>query len=76
MPDATFGERLRAHRVAAGLTRAELAARAGVKRARVEYYESQHRGRPNLSQIRELVLALGVDLRVLDGRPPTKRRRA
>ncbi len=61
-PKATFGERLRAYRVAAGLTRKELARRAQLPIHVVEYYDGGKSGDPQWSKVRRLALVLGVGL--------------
>jgi transcriptional regulator with XRE-family HTH domain len=59
--EATFGERVKAYRVAAGLSRAELAKRAGVKKTLLDLYErSNASGDPRWSQVRRLALVLGI----------------
>ena len=56
---ASFAQRLRAHRIAAGLSRAALAQKAGVVRRAVAYLE---RGvhRPQPGTLRKLAAALGI----------------
>jgi transcriptional regulator with XRE-family HTH domain len=58
---APFAERLRALRLAAGLTQAELAARAGVSEAAVSAYECG-RGRPRPRHLAALARVLGPAL--------------
>jgi transcriptional regulator with XRE-family HTH domain len=65
-PAATFAERLRALRQAAGLTRQELAARAGMGAATVAAYE-QGRRQPVPSTRADLARVLGQEL-LGDGR--------
>ena len=60
-PSAPFAERLRALRLAAGLTQAELAARAGVSEAAVSAYECG-RGRPRPRHLAALARVLGPAL--------------
>jgi transcriptional regulator with XRE-family HTH domain len=60
-PAASFAERLRAQRVAAGLTQAELAARAGVSASALVTYE-RGRGRPRPSRLAALAGVLGLGL--------------
>lgn len=59
-PQTPFRQRLRAYRVAAGMTRRELAQRAGVKVENVEYYEGTSSGGPQRSKVRPLVQVLGA----------------
>jgi transcriptional regulator with XRE-family HTH domain len=61
-PKATFAERLRAHRVAAGLTRVELARRTGLMRGRVHAFETSRTGEALLRQVCRLIRVLGVGL--------------
>lgn len=68
-PKARFGERLRAYRVAAGLTRAELARRSAVNIETIHNYEAGAPGDPQWSKVRRLALVLGVGLLGLDGLP-------
>ena len=58
---APFAERLRALRLAAGLTQAELAARAGLCDRTVTNYE-RGRGRPRPSRLAALARVLGLGL--------------
>jgi transcriptional regulator with XRE-family HTH domain len=60
-PEATFGERLRAHRLAAGLTGEALADRAGLVQERVAAYESDCMA-PQWPNLVKLVGVLGVGL--------------
>jgi transcriptional regulator with XRE-family HTH domain len=65
--DAPFGMRLRATRLAAGLTVAELAKRIGMEMSTLLYWELQGK-RPNTALVRRLSDALGVAARtLLDG---------
>jgi hypothetical protein len=66
-PAAPFGQRLKAHRLAAGLTRSELARRSGLYPASIQRYEDDgsHPGPENLVR---LAKALGVSPDVLSGR--------
>jgi DNA-binding XRE family transcriptional regulator len=57
-PRATFGQRLRAHRIALGLSRRALAEKAGVGTGTV-LEQSKHRPQP--PTLRKLARALGVD---------------
>jgi DNA-binding SARP family transcriptional activator/DNA-binding XRE family transcriptional regulator len=57
---ATFGEALRARRVRAGLTQAELAERAGVSVRAVRYIESGRIARPRRESVRRLAEAVGL----------------
>ncbi|HEU5471450.1 MAG TPA: BTAD domain-containing putative transcriptional regulator [Actinophytocola sp.] len=64
---ATFGEALRAGRIRAGLTQAELAGRAGVSVRAVRYIEQGRVTRPRRESLRRLAEAVGL---VLDGQWP------
>ena len=56
----TFGERLRAHRIARGLSRAALAGKATVDVGTVRSLEQQGKHRPLPETLRKLAQALGV----------------
>jgi DNA-binding SARP family transcriptional activator/DNA-binding XRE family transcriptional regulator len=58
---ATFGEELRARRVRAGLTQAELAARAGVSVRAVRYIEQGRIARPRRESVKRLAEVVGLD---------------
>jgi transcriptional regulator with XRE-family HTH domain len=75
-PAATFGQRLKAHRLKKGLTRAELARRAGLSHgANICGYE-EDRFLPLPKNRAKLAKALGIPLRQLDkGAPKAKRGR-
>jgi transcriptional regulator with XRE-family HTH domain len=60
-PEAPFGRRLLAFRLAAGLTRAELAACAGIHPSLIHYYEVKGT-MPRWDRIVPLIQVLGVDL--------------
>jgi transcriptional regulator with XRE-family HTH domain len=60
-PGAAFGERLKAYRLAAGLTQDQLSERAGVDVSRVTKFESG-RSLPQWRTLRKLVGVLGVGL--------------
>jgi transcriptional regulator with XRE-family HTH domain len=60
-PGATFGERLKAHRLAAGLRQRELSERAEVCISRVTEFESG-RSLPQWRTVRKLIGVLGVGL--------------
>jgi transcriptional regulator with XRE-family HTH domain len=60
-PNAPFGLRLKAFRLAAGLMKAELADRVGVSSMAIHHYESGAR-EPRWSQLAPLVRALGPGL--------------
>jgi transcriptional regulator with XRE-family HTH domain len=69
-PDATFGQRLKAHRLAAGLTLKELARRADLRYQNLSAYE---RGvEPNWRALVRLVNVLGTDLVTLGPRGPNR----
>jgi transcriptional regulator with XRE-family HTH domain len=58
-PRASFAQRLRAHRIAAGLSRSALAQKAALARRAVAYLErGVHRPRPGT--LRKLAAALGI----------------
>jgi DNA-binding XRE family transcriptional regulator len=63
---ATFGQRLRACRLAAGLSQGELAGRSGIARTAVQNYE-QGRWSPRPAPLARLVRVLGPGLA---GGPP------
>jgi DNA-binding XRE family transcriptional regulator len=68
LPRATLGQRLRAYRVAAELTRLELAERAGVSISVIGNCErGQHK--PSWKSLGKLVKVLGVGLIVPGGSP-------
>jgi transcriptional regulator with XRE-family HTH domain len=58
-PATPFGERLRAYRLAAGLTRAELARRAELWGGALQAYE-EGQSRPSSASLQRLAQALGV----------------
>lgn len=60
-PATSFGVRLKACRLAAGLTKAELAGRAGLTQQMVRHYEGGTR-EPRWSQVARLVGVLGAAL--------------
>jgi DNA-binding XRE family transcriptional regulator len=60
-PDAPFGRRLRALRLAAGLTRGQLAGRAAMSETTVGTYE-RGQGFPGRSTLQALVRVLGSEL--------------
>jgi transcriptional regulator with XRE-family HTH domain len=60
-PRATFGQRLRAYRMAAGLTRAELARRVGVSETAVHSCE-RDKGTPRPGTLAKLARVLGQEL--------------
>ena len=72
-PKATFAERLRAHRMAAGLTRNQLARRSRVCIGTIHSYEAGVPRDPTWSKVRRLALVLGVGLLGLDGLTDSKR---
>ena len=57
----TFGKKLKELRDAAGLSRAALAANAGVSPGFVRDLEQDHRTNPSWNIVRALVAALGTD---------------
>jgi transcriptional regulator with XRE-family HTH domain len=65
-PQVTFGQRLRALRLASGLNRTELARRAGLSSGLVWGYEADNY-RPPPANRAKLARALGVDLARLQG---------
>jgi transcriptional regulator with XRE-family HTH domain len=60
-PESPFGERLRAYRLAAGMTRRELAAKARVGHASVVEYELGNK-QPTLENLMKLIRLLGTGL--------------
>jgi transcriptional regulator with XRE-family HTH domain len=60
-PDAPFATRLKTFRLAAGLMKAELAARVGLSAMAIHYYETGAR-EPRWSQVAPLVRVLGPGL--------------
>jgi transcriptional regulator with XRE-family HTH domain len=60
-PGATFAQRLRAYRVSAGLSQADLGRKAGVPAPTLSAYELG-RHRPRKETLRQLVAVLGEDL--------------
>ena len=73
-PEATFGDRLKAYRVAAGLTRSELAQLTGVQLTTIANYERSEGGDPQWSRMRRLVRVLGVGILGLEGLTGDKER--
>jgi predicted nucleotidyltransferase len=71
---ASAGELLRAARVAAGLSQAELAARAGVTQSVISVYESGHR-QPSLPTLAAMISATGHQLDIAVRRPTPDRTR-
>jgi transcriptional regulator with XRE-family HTH domain len=68
-PEATFGQRLKAFRLAIGLTRRELDLLAGLPPSSVQYYEQDRRAPTEKNRAR-LAEALGLTAEVLGkGRP-------
>ena len=59
-----FGEKLKAARLAAGLTQEELAARCGLKKQSISRYENSER-EPNIRIAKMLADALGVSINTL-----------
>jgi transcriptional regulator with XRE-family HTH domain len=73
-PEATFGQRLKAFRLAVGLTRRELDLLAGLPASSVQYYEQDRRSPTDKNKTR-LAEALGITVEVLgSGRPVPGRR--
>jgi transcriptional regulator with XRE-family HTH domain len=66
LPGVTLGQRLKAFRLDAGLTRGALARRAVVSAAKFSEYEHD-RVKPNLLTRAKLARALGVGLKALEG---------
>ncbi|MBV9123920.1 MAG: helix-turn-helix domain-containing protein [Planctomycetes bacterium] len=60
-PEVSFGQRLKAYRLAAGLTRAELGRRVGLRSGTISSYEEDRR-RPRGKMITRLVEVLGPGL--------------
>jgi transcriptional regulator with XRE-family HTH domain len=65
-PEATFGQRLKAFRLAVGITRKELSDLAGLSESMIRYYEGDW-GTPTAAGAEKLALALGLTLEVLGG---------
>lgn len=61
-PEASFAERLKAYRLAAGLTRAELAERSGVGLTNIAHYEIHDSADPGWSKVCRLADVLGMGL--------------
>ncbi len=64
-PNATFCQRLKAHRLAAGLTLAALERRSGLGRSLISGYECD-RSEPKWRSLAKLIRALGVRLVAVD----------
>jgi transcriptional regulator with XRE-family HTH domain len=64
-PGATFGQRLRACRLAAGLSQGELARRSGIARTAVQNYE-QGRWSPRPAPLARLVRVVGPGVATTD----------
>jgi transcriptional regulator with XRE-family HTH domain len=60
-PEAAFGQRLKAHRLASGMTRGELAKKAGAGKASVIEYELGNK-LPTLENLTKLIRVLGAGL--------------
>jgi len=73
-PEATFGQRLKAFRLAVGLTRRELDLLSGLPPSSVQHYE-QDRRYPTLANRAKLAEALGLTLEVLGTGAPIPGRR-
>jgi transcriptional regulator with XRE-family HTH domain len=75
MPATTLGPgaKLRAARIAAGLTQAELAERLGIKQPSVAQAEKD-RTKITLDRLLKFSLAIGCDPHSIDARLPTSRR--
>jgi DNA-binding XRE family transcriptional regulator len=71
-PGATLGQRLRAFRLASGLSCTDLAGRAGIAAIRVRDYERGVK-KPNLTTKARLARALGVSLKALERGGPARR---
>jgi transcriptional regulator with XRE-family HTH domain len=65
-PRASFGQRLKAFRLAVGMTRKELSAGAGLSESMIRYYEGDW-GTPTAEGAIRLAKALGLTLEVLGG---------
>ncbi len=65
-PRATFGQRLKAFRLAVGMTRTELSAGAELSESMIRYYEGDW-GTPTVEGATRLAQALGLTLEVLGG---------
>ncbi|MBA3844357.1 MAG: helix-turn-helix transcriptional regulator [Actinobacteria bacterium] len=72
MPDAVaFGERLRALRLAAGMSPLELALAAGVRESDISRWERNPEMDVRLSSLRKIAAAFGVSLDSMAGSPAT-----
>jgi transcriptional regulator with XRE-family HTH domain len=60
-PKATFGQRLKAHRLAAGLTLAALGQRTGIAKSLIGSYECD-RSEPRWRTLAKLIRVLGIGL--------------
>jgi transcriptional regulator with XRE-family HTH domain len=69
----SFGEKLTAFRIEAGMTRAELAERAGFDELTISVRESGE-GEPGWSAVRALAKALGINCHEFGGGGPKKQR--
>jgi len=69
----TFGDKLKAARLAIGWTQAKLAEKSGIPLGTIREYE-QHKREPLLSKAGKLALALGVSLDELAGIAEAKKR--
>jgi DNA-binding XRE family transcriptional regulator len=65
-PEASFGQRLKAFRLAVSLTRKELAGLAGLSESMIRYYEGDW-GTPTSTGAQKLAQALGITVEVLGG---------
>jgi transcriptional regulator with XRE-family HTH domain len=65
-PKATFGQRLKAFRLAVGMTRKELSRLATLSESMIRYYEGNW-GTPTTAGAEKLAQALGLTLEVLGG---------
>jgi transcriptional regulator with XRE-family HTH domain len=64
-PEASFGQRLKTHRLAAGLTQAGLGRRAGLQPMLIAKYE-QGKAEPQWRNLAKLIRVLGVELVAID----------
>src|SRR5439155_10354349 len=61
-PEATFGERLKSHRLAAGMTQRELAEKVRLRQPSIAHYEAD-KGLPRQGNLAKLTRALGAGFR-------------
>src|SRR3990172_7848241 len=70
--EMTFGQRLRATRLGAGMSQSDLEERSGIPKARLSRYENGHVA-PSIQTLERLARALGVTQASLLGEEPGAR---